>query len=208
MSGQGQPLGIFHLAWTENESAQDGSRDRKRLAEMVADTIALAVSNVRLREALKDQTIRDPLTRLYNRRYLDDSLNREVSRARRAKTTIGIIMIDLDNFKHSNDTFGHPTGDHLLRSFGAYLKALVRPEDIPSPFGGEEFALILPGASRHIVLERAEKLRKGFQNMPMEHGLGVGNAVDTLSLSCGVAIFPDDKPSNRTGNRCSMPNVR
>jgi PAS domain S-box-containing protein len=98
MSGKGQPLGIFHLAWTENESAQDGSRDRKRLAEMVADTIALAVSNVRLREALKDQTIRDPLTRLYNRRYLDDSLNREVSRARRAETTIGIIMIDLDNF--------------------------------------------------------------------------------------------------------------
>ena len=114
----------------------------------MAETIALAVSNVRLREALREQTIRDPLTRLYNRRYLEDSLNREISRARRAGSSVGIIMIDIDNFKLFNDSLGHPMGDQLLCSLGTYLNARVRPEDIPSRLGGDEFTVLLSGASR------------------------------------------------------------
>jgi diguanylate cyclase (GGDEF)-like protein/PAS domain S-box-containing protein len=193
MVGQGQSFGVFHLAWAETNSEEHPHRreDREKLATAVADIIALAVSNVRLREALKDQTIRDPMTGLYNRRYLEDSLHREVCRARRSGASIGIIMIDIDNFKLFNDSFGHPMGDQLLRALGTYLKVQVRPEDIPSRYGGEEFTLVLPGASREIIRARAEKLRKGFRNLPLNFGVGLVDAVETLSLSLGVAIFPE-----------------
>jgi diguanylate cyclase (GGDEF)-like protein/PAS domain S-box-containing protein len=193
MIGQGQSFGVFHLAWGETDAGQHphGREDREKLAAAVADIIALAVSNVRLREALKDQTIRDPLTGLYNRRYLEDSLHREVCRARRSGAPIGIIMMDIDNFKQFNDTFGHPMGDQLLRALGTYLKGQVRPEDIPSRYGGEEFTLVLPGAAREIIRERAEKLRKGFRNLPLNFGAALVDAAETLSLSFGIAIFPE-----------------
>lgn len=193
MIGQGQSFGVFHLAWAETDLTRHprGREDREKLATAVADIIALAVSNVRLREALKDQTIRDPLTGLYNRRYLEDSLHREVCRARRSGASIGIIMIDIDNFKQFNDTFGHPMGDQLLRALGTYLKVQVRPDDIPSRYGGEEFTLVMPGASREIIRERAEKLRKGFRNLPLNFGAGLVEAVETLSLSFGIAMFPE-----------------
>ncbi len=193
MVGQGQSFGIFHLAWIGADSAQHphSREDREKLATAVADIIALAVSNVRLREALKDQTIRDPLTGLYNRRYLEDSLHCEVCRARRSRGSIGIIVIDIDNFKQFNDSFGHPMGDQLLRALGAYLKLQIRPEDIPSRYGGEEFTLVLPGASREIVNDRAEKLRKGFRNLPLNFGVGLVDAVETISLSLDVAVFPE-----------------
>ncbi len=193
MMGQGQSLGVLHVVWTGSGSTQGVPRaeSRENLAIAVADTMALALANVRLREKLKEQTIRDPLTQLYNRRYLEDSLNREISRARRAGANIGIIMIDVDNFKQFNDSFGHPMGDELLRALGTYLKAHVRPEDIPSRYGGEEFTLILPGASCEIVRNRAETLRHGFRGMPPNPRLGSDGIQGTISLSFGVAVFPE-----------------
>jgi diguanylate cyclase (GGDEF)-like protein/PAS domain S-box-containing protein len=194
MVGQGQSLGVFHLAWPETNSVPSTALREKRqnLATGVADIIALAISNVRLREALKDQTIHDPLTGLYNRRYLEDSLHREICRARRTGISVGIIMLDVDNFKQFNDSFGHPIGDQLLRALGTYLKGLVRPEDIPCRFGGEEFTLVLPGASRDIAYERAEKARKGFRNLRLNDTLDFGAAAETISLSGGVAVYPED----------------
>jgi diguanylate cyclase (GGDEF)-like protein len=194
MVGQGQSLGVFHLAWPEINSEPSATLLEKRLslATGVADIIALAISNVRLREALKDQTIHDPLTGLYNRRYLEDSLHREICRARRTGISVGIIMLDVDNFKQFNDSFGHPLGDQLLRALGIYLKGLVRPEDIPCRFGGEEFTLVLPGASRDISYERAEKARKGFRNLHVDEGMDLSAAAETISLSGGVAVYPED----------------
>ncbi|HEX3371947.1 MAG TPA: sensor domain-containing diguanylate cyclase, partial [Candidatus Acidoferrales bacterium] len=193
MSGQGKSLGVFHMEWREGDTGASSSRteDRQSLAAGVADIIALAISNVRLREALKDQTIHDPLTGLYNRRYLEDSLHREISRARRSGASVGFIMFDVDNFKQFNDTHGHQLGDQLLRALGNYLKALVRPEDIPCRYGGEEFTLVMPGASREIARERAEKARRGFQNLRLSDRLGLGNAVDAVTISAGVAVFPE-----------------
>jgi diguanylate cyclase (GGDEF)-like protein/PAS domain S-box-containing protein len=193
MMARGQSFGVFLLAWTVIDSQSSSPRHafRQSQAVGVAHIIALAISNVRLREALKEQTIRDPLTGLYNRRYLEDSLHREICRAQRSQSSIGIIMIDIDNFKQFNDTFGHAMGDQMLRALGVYLKALVRPEDIPSRYGGEEFTLVLPGASSEIVRERAEKLRNGFRNVPSSFGLALGNAIETLSLSVGVSVFPE-----------------
>lgn len=194
MSGQGQSLGVFHLEWREIDTGVSSAHteNRQSLATGVADIIALAISNVRLREALKDQTIHDPLTGLYNRLYLEDSVHREISRARRSGASVGFIMFDIDNFKRFNDTYGHQLGDQLLRALGNYLKGLVRPEDIPCRYGGEEFTLVMPGASRETARERAEKARKGFQNLRLSDTLGLGNTVEAVTISAGVAVFPEN----------------
>lgn len=197
MLAQGQSLGVFHLAWAAIDPALPLVRPNnlQSLATGVADIIALAISNVRLREALKDQTIRDPLTGLYNRRYLEDSLHHEISRARRSGASVGLIMFDIDNFKKFNDTYGHPIGDQLLRGLGTYLKALVRPEDVPCRFGGEEFTLVMPGASREIARKRAEKALRGFRNLRLSDTLGISNIIESLTLSAGVAVFPENGES-------------
>jgi diguanylate cyclase (GGDEF)-like protein/PAS domain S-box-containing protein len=192
MVAQGQPLGMLHVNWRD-EGSKGSSRSndrRENLALSSAETLALAIANVKLREKLKEQTIRDPLTQLYNRRYLEDTLHREIWRARRGSTPIGIIMIDVDNFKRFNDSFGHQAGDELLRTLGAYLKARVRPEDVPARYGGEEFSLVLPGACSAIVQARAETLREGFRNVPIGRG-GSEKFDQGISLSFGVAIFPE-----------------
>lgn len=193
MMGQGQSLGVLNVVWTGSVSTPGSSRaeSRETLAVSAADTIALALANVKLREKLKEQSIRDSLTQLYNRRYLEDSLHREISRARRAGASIGIIMLDIDNFKDFNDSFGHPIGDEMLRALGTYLKTLVRPEDIACRYGGEEFTLILPGASCETVRERAEVVRKGCREVQLDSGFGIDHIRGKISVSLGIAVFPE-----------------
>jgi diguanylate cyclase (GGDEF)-like protein/PAS domain S-box-containing protein len=192
MMAQGQPIGMFHMCWSESASLRDTTSlsSIEAVAVSATETVAVAIANVRLREKLKDQTMRDPLTGLYNRGYLEDSLNREILRARRGNEVVGVIMIDVDNFKLFNDTYGHPAGDEVLRMLGAYLKTLVRPGDIPARYGGEEFTLIMPGASSAIVQARAERLRAGFCKIQAENRDTRFNG-GSISLSCGVAIFPE-----------------
>jgi diguanylate cyclase (GGDEF)-like protein/PAS domain S-box-containing protein len=193
MMAQGQPLGLFHMIWTDS-GATPGPSSREYLegiAVSAAETLALAIANVKLREKLKEQTIRDPLTNLYNRRYLEDALYREIARARRTGTSVGVIMIDIDNFKQFNDSFGHPRGDQLLHSFGEYLKGQVRSEDVPARYGGEEFCLILPGAVREIVFARAATLREGTRRATWDAG-GMERRDGGVSISCGVAVFPEN----------------
>jgi len=193
MMAHGQTLGMFHVIRCGSGPTPESSSQEfnEGLAKAVAYSISLAIANVRLRERLKDQSIRDPLTRLYNRRYLEDSLNREISRARRTGGRVGVIMLDIDYFKQFNDAFGHLAGDELLRELGAYLKTQVRPEDIPARYGGEEFILILPGACCEIVSSRAETLRKGFHRVQPNRGLSCDSAPRGISLSLGVAVFPE-----------------
>ena len=192
MMGQGQPIGVFHVVWQKGSSRNDSFHleTRQRLTVAVADTMALAFRNIRLREKLKDQSIRDALTGLYNRRYLEDSLNREISHSRRAGTPIGLIMIDIDNFKQFNDAFGHLAGDSLLRALGACLTH-VRPEDIPSRYGGEEFTLILPGAGMPVAQHRAETLCRAASDIQLPLALGADALRRGITLSAGVAVFPE-----------------
>jgi len=191
MLAQGQPLGLFHMTWQEKGDLESNRVQSQEGAVSVAETLALAIANVRLREKLRDQSIRDPLTQLYNRRYLEDVVYREISRARRLGVPIGVIMIDVDNFKQFNDSFGHPAGDRLLHKLGAYLKSRVRSEDVPARYGGEEFVVILPGASCEIVRARAEALREGFFKSVASSIEGLEQLDGGLSVSCGVALFPD-----------------
>ncbi|MCX6020499.1 MAG: diguanylate cyclase, partial [Chloroflexi bacterium] len=146
MMTQGGPLGVLHLHRGPT-AAERLTSAQQRLAVTVAEHAALALANLRLRETLREQAIRDPLTGLFNRRFMQESLDREVSRSARNHRPLGIIMLDIDRFKLFNDTHGHDAGDAVLRELGRYLMENVRGEDIACRYGGEELMLILPDAT-------------------------------------------------------------
>ena len=137
---------------------------------------------------LHDRAVRDALTGLYNRGYLEESLDREESRARRSSQSLGVMMIDIDHFKRCNDTFGHAAGDTVLRAVAQHMLSLARGEDILCRYGGEEFALVMAHASPATMLERAEKICLGVQNLEIESD---GRRLGPITLSAGIAIFPD-----------------
>lgn len=180
---QGETLGVLHLRGRASEFTEA----RQHLAQTVADTMALALANLKLRETLRQQSIRDPLTGLFNRRCMEETLARELTRARRTQQSLGIIMVDIDHFKQFNDTHGHKAGDLVLRELGALLQAQVRAGDIGCRYGGEEFLLILPGASLEVALQRAEQLREKAKEARLVHD---GEVLGQLALSGGVAMFP------------------
>jgi diguanylate cyclase (GGDEF)-like protein/PAS domain S-box-containing protein len=142
----------------------------------------------RLHEALREQSIHDALTGLYNRRYLDDSLARELVRAERAAAPISVILGDLDHFKQVNDTRGHLAGDEVLRAFGELIRRHARGSDICCRYGGEEVLLVLPGMSERDAVDRAELLRSAIAAAPVEHD---GTPI-SVTASFGVAGFPHD----------------
>jgi diguanylate cyclase (GGDEF)-like protein len=140
-------------------------------------------------KALRELSWHDHLTGLYNRRYLEENLKREILRAKRKTSLLGIIMLDIDNFKHSNDTFGHAAGDYILQQVGKLLQGNIRGEDILSRYGGDEFVIILPDISERVVLERAEFLRKLIFEFQFRFR---SKKIGEISLSLGIAIFPGD----------------
>jgi diguanylate cyclase (GGDEF)-like protein len=148
----------------------------------------MAVSNLRLREELREQSIRDPLTGLFNRRYMEDSLQREVSRVTRQLHPLGIIMIDIDHFKRFNDTHGHSAGDTLLQSLGQFLQSHIRDKDVACRYGGEEFILIIPDVSLEVVQQRAEYLRQQVKQLQVR---SAGQMNTGITLSMGIAMYPE-----------------
>ncbi|MEK6590862.1 MAG: sensor domain-containing diguanylate cyclase [Nitrospinota bacterium] len=188
MMAQGEILGVLYLQddpqYKESHSKPE---TKERLAKNVAEHLALAIATLKLREKLRDQSIRDPLTGLFNRRYMEETLGRELRRAIRNKSSFGIIMVDIDYFKRFNDTFGHEAGDMVLRTIGDFLKSHIRGSDIACRYGGEEFAIILADASQEETQKRAEGLREGVKRMHLQfHGQLLGS----ISISLGVAIYP------------------
>jgi diguanylate cyclase (GGDEF)-like protein len=161
---------------------------RLRLAKTVAEQIALALANVKLRETLRLQASQDPLTGLFNRRYLEDSLAREFHRAARRKRTLGVMMLDLDHFKRFNDEFGHDAGDLVLREVATFLAGRARREDIVCRYGGEEFVLVLPECSLEGLESLAEQVRLGIHGLVLKHR---GRRLPTVTVSVGVALHPD-----------------
>jgi diguanylate cyclase (GGDEF)-like protein len=142
--------------------------------------------NEALRLELQEQAIRDPLTGLFNRRYLKETLDREVARAKRDGSAIGIIIMDIDEFKNVNDTFGHTAGDRFLQAMGELLKGNTRSGDIVCRYGGEEFVIVMPGASLHIAYERAELLRNKVDRLYASYE----NELLHATISLGVAAYP------------------
>lgn len=141
-----------------------------------------------LQESLEAQVLHDPLTNLYNRRYLEETLDRELSRAQRLKTPISVMMIDFDNFKQVNDHFSHHAGDQTLVTFAAILNETSRREDIACRYGGDEFLLIMPGLSREDALARGESWRKRVTDVDFFPAQGDKN----ITISIGISSFPEN----------------
>jgi len=188
---QGEIIGIFHLELTSGDS-QNGLENNEyetkyQLAISMTEHVAMAIANLSLRETLHYLSIRDPLTSLFNRRYMEDALMRELVMAERKKRTLGIIMLDLDHFKCFNDLHGHDAGDTMLREFGRFLFNNIREYDIACRYGGEEFICILPETTLEKALERAEEIRSNLKYFKVEH---LGCPLETVTISAGVAIYP------------------
>ena len=193
LMAQGEALGIVSLQkmrGQENQEPTLGSSGEaeRRLAAVLAKQVALALWNLKLRESLRTQSICDPLTGLFNRRYMEESLEREFSRAKRSKSSVAIVMMDLDHFKRFNDTFGHQAGDTLLCALGDLLKKNTRGQDIACRYGGEEFALVLADSNLEGAFKRAEILRQQVKKLSVEYD---GQLLGAVSVSMGVALFPD-----------------
>jgi diguanylate cyclase (GGDEF)-like protein/PAS domain S-box-containing protein len=178
---QGEMLGVLQLQGEALAGADP------QLLGAFSEPIALALANLQLREALRAQAIRDPLTNLYNRRYMDETFARELARVGRKGAPLSLVMIDVDHFKRLNDTAGHSAGDAVLKRVALRLMSGVRREDVPCRFGGEEFALVLPELPIERAAERAERLRGEIEGMfPDPDVPGVG----PVTASFGVSCFP------------------
>ena len=192
----GEAMGILHLNHVDapgqerQETVSQSYTDHKiQIVTTIAEHIALAVSNLKLKETLRQQSIRDALTGLFNRRYMEETLERELKRAERENKPVGVIMFDIDHFKEFNDLAGHDGGDALLRELGAFLNKNTRGGDIVCRYGGEEFLAVLPGANRENTSQRAEELRQRVKELLVYH---LGKPLAKCTISLGVAVFPEN----------------
>jgi diguanylate cyclase (GGDEF)-like protein len=187
MMAHGEVLALLHV---HSGAGADVTSDagQRLLLRTFAEQIALALSNLKLRDALRQQSVRDPLTGLFNRRYLEETLAIEIARAKRNGEPFSFVMLDLDHFKRFNDTHGHEAGDAVLQAIGRFLQRFVRGGDIACRYGGEEFSLILPGTSLPAAQQRAVQLCEEIRALRVEFR---GESLGPLTLSAGVATFPD-----------------
>ncbi|HEO1511483.1 TPA: diguanylate cyclase [Legionella pneumophila] len=166
--------------------------NQQLLITAFAELTALALANVRLRENLRYQSIRDPLTGLYNRRYLEDFLFKQLHQTERTKASFAILMLDLDHFKKINDTFGHDAGDLVLKELGQILNNDIRLGDIAARYGGEEFVLLLYDINAQAAKMKAENLRSAISNLQVKYG---AQPVGQITASIGISVYPDDAKS-------------
>jgi diguanylate cyclase (GGDEF)-like protein len=188
---QGETLGILHiLDGREKNDKADQIRMAEKcgLAKILADNIGLGIANLKLREDMRNLSIRDPLTGLFNRRYMEEALAQELHRTTRDKAQLAVIMIDIDHFKQFNDNFGHDGGDAILRALGSFFKKHLRGSDVACRYGGEEFILILSPSTAEGARHRAEKIREDAALLKVSHA---GRDLESITLSLGVAVFPD-----------------
>jgi diguanylate cyclase (GGDEF)-like protein len=194
MMAQGDNVGVVQFNFTILDPAEAPDESgavhstRARLATALAEHTALALANLRLREALRSQSIVDSLTGLFNRRYLENVLERECRRAVRSKRPLTVLMLDVDHFKQFNDTWGHDGGDAVLRELSAVMRAHFRGDDIACRYGGEEFVIVLSEATLESAFARAEELRIEVHRLVAQHRK---QPLGPISVSIGLATLPE-----------------
>jgi diguanylate cyclase (GGDEF)-like protein len=187
LMAQNDIYGLLYLELAPKEIER--IEDHKLLINAFSELTALALANVRLRENLRHQSIRDPLTSLYNRRYLEDFLFKQLHQAERSNVPLCVLMFDLDHFKKINDTYGHDAGDAALKEFGRILQSDIRVSDVASRYGGEEFMVVLYDADAAAAKARADSIREAFSMAQIRYGAQI---IGPLSVSIGIAEFPKD----------------
>ena len=185
----GELFGVLHLDRLAGERGNVGSTSESVLwsTKSIAERVAIAISAVRQQERLRFRATRDVLTGLFNRRFMEEAMEIEQRRALRRGSPIGFMMVDVDHFKLLNDTFGHDSGDAVLRMIGSVLRHIIREGDMPCRYGGEEFVVILPGATLEDTRQRAETLRMAIERCRPNHE---GRALGQVTVSIGVSVFP------------------
>jgi diguanylate cyclase (GGDEF)-like protein len=189
---RGRTLGLLYIEQGNYSGskahAQMENKYDQHIAATAAKLSALSLANIQHHESLKNFAIYDSLTGLFNRRYMEETLKREISRVTRNKEPLGLIMIDIDHFKQFNDTYGHTAGDMLLKSIGDFFRDGIRREDIACRYGGEEFVLILPGSSLENTFRRAEQLHEYIKRVRVRHR---GGFISSVQVSMGVVVFSE-----------------
>jgi diguanylate cyclase (GGDEF)-like protein len=181
---QSETIGMLHLR-IEDSELLPVVRER---SDAMVHHISAALSGIFLREALREHSIRDPMTQLFNRRYLEESIARELIRARRSGGSFSVVMTDIDHFKSFNDNYGHQAGDAVIKAFASHLQSHVRGEDVVCRYGGEEFLILLTGATHEQALERAELLCRSTQKLEIDSAV---TSIPSITASWGVATFPE-----------------
>jgi diguanylate cyclase (GGDEF)-like protein/PAS domain S-box-containing protein len=187
VQGQGQVLGLLHIAVDVNSRSTRPARDVEQRLRAMTDRVGPALANLKLRDALREMALRDGLTGLYNRRYLEDVLGRELHRAERSGKPVAVVMIDIDHFKRFNDKFGHDAGDFVLSALARVISKSIRPSDIACRYGGEELAVVLADADLDCARGRAEQMRLAIRETNLVHQ---GQALPAPTASFGVAVYP------------------
>ncbi|NPV42880.1 MAG: diguanylate cyclase [Firmicutes bacterium] len=188
---KGKVLGVLNI---ESKDLDAFTPKEIRYMELFAEQVSIAIANARLIESAKKQAITDELTNLYNYRYFINKLEKEVYEARRYKRPLTILMIDLDDFKLVNDTFGHPVGDQILKRVAAIICSNTRKSDIVARYGGEEFGIILPETDKQGGFIVADKIRNNISMIDLSCGelKNKKNKKIFLTASIGIATFPED----------------
>jgi diguanylate cyclase (GGDEF)-like protein/PAS domain S-box-containing protein len=185
--GQGQVLGLFHIAVDVGARTRRPARDTEQRLRAMTDRVGPALANLKLRDALRELALRDGLTGLYNRRYMEDALSREIHRAERSGKPLSVVMIDIDHFKGFNDKYGHDAGDFVLSALARGITKKIRPSDMACRYGGEELVVVLPEASLECARERAEEMRLTIRDTNLTH---LGQILPAPTASFGVAVYP------------------
>ena len=185
MQAQGETLGQIYMG---SDAAVEMDEYQVSVIRNVSEQVSLALANLRLQRTLKEQSIKDPLTRLFNRRYLEETLMRETARAQRSGYGICALMMDIDHFKKVNDTYGHDGGDAVLVEFAKILATMARKDDIACRLGGEEFVLVLPASDIELAKKRAEEICEAVRKSSVKFQ----DKIIKISVSIGISSYPSD----------------
>ena len=202
ITAQNEMFGLLHLQFPPDwiSAAEIGKKSvleyKKQLATTAAESMALSFANFHLRDILYSQSIRDPLTELFNRRYMREILEKELRRMLRRKHPLAVIMFDLDHFKEFNDRYGHDAGDVLLREIADYVRTHIREEDFACRYGGEEFLVGLPETGMEDARARAEHLRETIAHITIQY---MGKSLGPVTISAGVAALSENMPLSEHG---------
>jgi diguanylate cyclase (GGDEF)-like protein len=186
ISTGGAVLGWIHLVSLQKNFF---TAERCFMINSYISTIAPSISNMRLLKAHRNMAMRDSLTGLYNRRFLEESISAQVPFAARYSQPLSLMMIDIDHFKRFNDLYGHKQGDEIMQKVSNVLTDTARDSDIVSRYGGEEFVIIMPNTTKEGGIRLAEKIRLAIEAKTM---LNMNGTQEVTTVSIGLSTYPDD----------------